>query len=31
VQAFANALLVIPSTLVENAGLDVQDAIQKAK
>jgi len=25
VQAFSDALLVIPSTLVENAGLDVQE------
>lgn len=27
VQAFADALLVIPKTLAVNAGLDVQDAI----
>ena len=27
VQAFAEALLVIPKTLAENAGLDVQEAV----
>lgn len=29
VEAFANALLVIPKTLAENSGLDVQDSIIK--
>lgn len=27
VEAFANALLVVPKTLAENAGLDTQDVI----
>ena len=27
VEAFANALLVVPKTLAENSGLDTQDAI----
>lgn len=29
VQAFAEALLIIPKTLAENSGLDVQDAVIK--
>lgn len=31
VQAFADALLVIPKTLAENSGLDVQDALIKVE
>ncbi|RYY78396.1 hypothetical protein EON63_17790 [archaeon] len=31
VEAFANALLVIPKTLAENSGLDVQDSIIKVE
>lgn len=27
VEAFANALLVVPKTLAENSGLDTQDVI----
>lgn len=31
VEAFANAMLVVPKTLAENSGLDVQDAIIKVE
>jgi len=31
VEAFADALLVIPKTLAENAGLDTQDVIISLK
>lgn len=31
VEAFANALLIIPKTLAENSGLDVQDSIIKVE
>jgi T-complex protein 1 subunit zeta len=31
VEAFANAMLVVPKTLAENSGLDVQDALIKVE